>query len=237
MQLYSEVVRADQASNDRVCGGGIMKHPIKRNLLTIGSVAALALGVAGGTAGAAPARALGPAHLVLRLSDLPRNFVLVQGKAENSAQAASGNGITGAQMRTAGYVGGYLNEYEKQGLEQATKASQVKGLVIAISAVFEFHQSTGAHTAYSELLTALPKQKSFKGFKMTKFASVGNESQGYTYRSAPSGIPITFDVLLFRQGRFVAFVGGGGASMTLGKEDSAVTNLATIVKNRIAANH
>jgi hypothetical protein len=212
-----------------------MTYPIKRLVLTLGSVAALALGVAGGTAGAAPAHAVGPAHLVLRLADLPKKFVLVEGKNENAAQAASTNGMTGAQMRTAGYVGGYLNEYEKKGLEQATRASQVKGLVIALSGVFEFRQNTGAHTVFSELLTALPKEKSFKGFKMAKFASVGNESQGYSYHATITGIPITFDVLLFRQGKFVSFV-GGGASMTLGKEDSSVTGLATTVDNRIAAN-
>jgi hypothetical protein len=208
-----------------------------RNVFTIGSVAVLGLGVSGGTAAAAPAHALGPPQLVLKLSDLPRGFSLVLGQTESAAQAGTGNGMSASEMRVDGYKTGYLNEYEKKGVATATKLSQIKGLIYAISAVFQFRQASGTHTAYNQLLTAIPKEKSLTGFKMVSLAKVGNESQGYSYHQTVSGgQKITFDFQVFRQGNFIGLTGGGGEAMTLGAQDSAVTNLAKIVDTRIANN-
>jgi hypothetical protein len=211
-----------------------MRYPKPRHLIALGSIAALSLGLAGGTAAAARPHTVGPALLVLKLQDLPKTFGLVQGKYESAAQASSGNGMSAAQFRTDGYQTGYINEFEKKGLSSATNASQVKGLVLALSGVFQFKAGAGAHTAYTQLLHAIPKQSSLKGFKMMAFGNVGTESQGYAYHSSTNGIPITFDFLLFRNGRYVSIVGGGGVSMTLGKQDSAVSGLATTVNHRIA---
>jgi hypothetical protein len=202
-------------------------------VLALGSIAALSLGLAGGTAVAAKPHAAGVAQLVLKLQDLPKHFTLVEGKFESAAQASSGNGMSAAEFRTDGYKTGYINAYQKQGLDKATKASQIQGLVYALSGVFQFKASSGAHTAYTQLLHAIPKESSLKGFKMMSFKQVGNESQGYAYHSSTNGIPITFDFVLLRQGSYVALVGGGGVSMTLGKQDSAVSTLATIVNHRI----
>lgn len=207
----------------------------KQKVTILGSVAALALSLGGGIVQAAPTAKVGVGQLGLRLSDLPKTFVLVKAQGENAAQAGSSNGMTAAQLRTAGFVGGYLSEYEAKALQQG-KGSVARGLILALSGVLQFKQSTGAHTAFAEAAKAVPKTKGLTNFKPMSFSQVGSESQGWSYHASAGGIALTFDLILFREHNYLSLILGGGRAMTLGKEDSAVANLATIVDGRIHAN-
>src|SRR5947209_8679517 len=138
-------------------------------------------------------------------------------------------------MRTAGYVGGYLTEFEARALKQG-KGSLAKGLVLALSGVLQFRQVTGANTAYGEAVREVPKTQGLTGFKPMSFPTVGNASHGWTYHATAGGAALTLDLVVFREGKYVSIILRGGRAMTLGKEDGAVTNLAKIVDSRIAAN-
>lgn len=183
------------------------------------------------------ARLASSQSLALALRDVPAHFSQQVATSTSAAQLAKKRDTDSQIEHRDGFVTGYESAFSAPTPKTTAAKKAFKGLIYIDDTVSSYQTIAGAHKLYLAEVKGAMGDSRLKGFKVVSMTHVGQESLGYRMNTSTHGIPVTYDILVFRTGPYVAILAGGGVTNTLGAGDAVIVNLAKTVQQRMAAAH
>jgi hypothetical protein len=185
-------------------------------------VAAACAVLGAGVAGVSSARSPDPKLMVLRLSDVPVGFGIVNGYYADNVRAAKENPwVSLADFISWGRITGYGAEYQR---------SSSVGLVDIVSRASTYRTQLGAGQSLHDTYRFLKQQRQFVQVSMGR-TTIGNDSRMYSFTTKSSGLTLLDYIVVWRWKTVKADVTGGGIHAT--GQPEAVIALARTQEKRI----
>lgn len=170
-----------------------------------------------------PAPVLTPAVSALSIDDVPRGFMQTVSRFHPNREVARDYGLTVADLQTRGRVTSFETAFRRQ---------QAAGLLSIDDVVAGWLTTSGAHWDYLRVLDQITHPTTRQiGRRNLSASTLGDERTAFAFRNANQPANITDYAIVFRRGRYRAFLQLTGLAGTV--NDGQVLSLARRIDKRL----